>query len=230
MKYFAFIATLFFSSILFTSCIEKEEHNDHGSSTVQDAHHHDLPLTADQALQELRAGNQRFLSGKVLHSDYLKQVKATADDQHPHTVILSCLDSRVPPEIIFDQGIGKVFVARVAGNVEDDNVLGSMEYAVQVKHTKLIVVLGHSSCGAVKGAIDNAELGNLTQLLAQIRPAITTDSTNTPSADKTARKNVELTIQDILKKSPVIASAIEKDSVKIIGGFYYLADGKVEFF
>ena len=230
MKSSLSIAILISFSVLFVSCIEKEEHTDHETAAVHETTHHDKPLTADQALQELKAGNQRFLNGKTINTDFLKQVSATADDQHPHTVILSCLDSRVPPEIIFDQGIGKVFVARVAGNVEDENVLGSMEYAVGVKHTKLIVVLGHSSCGAVKGAISNAELGNLTQLLEQIKPAITSDSSNTPSADQTARKNVELTIQDILKKSPVIASAVEKDSVKIIGGFYHLSNGKVEFF
>ena len=128
--------------------------------------------SADDALAEMKAGNQRFLDGKPVNTDYKSQIEHTKNDQHPHTLVLSCLDSRIPPEIIFDQGIGNIFVARVAGNVEDANILGSMEFATKVKGTKLIIVMGHNKCGAVKGAIDHAELGNLTQLVNQIKPAI----------------------------------------------------------
>ncbi|NBP98533.1 MAG: carbonic anhydrase, partial [Synechococcaceae bacterium WB6_3A_227] len=130
-----------------------------------------------------------------MNTNYRAEIEATKFDQHPHSLILSCLDSRIPPEIIFDQGIGNIFAARVAGNIEDLNVLGSMEFATQLKGTKLIVVMGHNKCGAVKGAIENAELGNLTQLVDQIKPAITGDKTNMDlMLSETAKKNVELTI------------------------------------
>ena len=186
--------------------------------------------TPDEALNELKQGNQRFLSGKLIHTNYKEQIEATKEDQHPHTVILSCLDSRVPPEIIFDQGIGNIFVARVAGNVEDSNVIGSLEFATQVKGSSLIVVLGHSNCGAVKGAITNAELGNLTQLVDQIKPAITGDSTNMKNMmEETAKQNVNLTIKDILTKSTVISELVQSKKVKIVGAYYDISTGKVEF-
>jgi carbonic anhydrase len=157
-------------------------------------------------------------------------VQSVKDDQHPHSVILSCLDSRVPPEIIFDQGFGNIFVARVAGNIEDDNILGSMEYATKVKGTKLVVVMGHNKCGAVKGAVDNAELGNLTQLVDQIKPAITGDKSNLDKMlDETSRKNVKLQIESILKNSEVIAGLVKEGKVKIVGAYYDLNTGKVEF-
>ena len=114
--------------------------------------------TPDEALAELKAGNARFLANAMLNTDYKTQIEHTKENQHPHSLILSCLDSRVPPEIIFDQGIGNIFVARVAGNIVDADILGSMEFATKVKGTKLIVVMGHNKCGAVKGAIDNAQL------------------------------------------------------------------------
>ena len=159
--------------------------------------------SADDALTEMKAGNQRFLHGKTVNTDYKSQIEHTKNDQHPHTLVLSCLDSRIPPEIIFDQGIGNIFVARVAGNVEDANILGSMEFATKVKGTKLIIVMGHNKCGAVKGAIDHAELGNLTQLVDQIKPAIVGDTTNLDNMlNETSKNNVKMTIADILKSSP----------------------------
>ena len=162
--------------------------------------------------------------------NYKKQIEETKNDQYPHTLILSCLDSRIPPEIIFDQGIGNLFVARVAGNIEDANVLGSMEFATKVKGTKLIVVMGHNKCGAVKGAIDNAELGNLTQLVDQIKPAIEGDKSNLDDMmDKTAKHNVEMTIADVLKLSPVIADLVKENKVKIVGAYYDITTGKVSF-
>ncbi len=159
----------------------------------------------DKALQELKNGNKRFVTDKRVKRDYKAEINDTKADQHPHSLILSCLDSRITPELLFDQGIGDLFVARVAGNVEDPNILGSMEFATKVKGVKLIVVMGHNKCGAVKGAIDNAELGNLTQLVEQIKPAIKGDRSN-PDAmlDETAKNNVKMTIDDILKYSPVI--------------------------
>ncbi len=186
--------------------------------------------TPDDALAELKNGNQRFIDDKPTNTNYKEQIELTKSDQHPHSLILSCLDSRIPPEIIFDQGIGNMFVARVAGNVEDPNILGSMEFATKVKGTKLIVVMGHNHCGAVKGAVDNAELGNLTQLVNQIKPAIKGDLSNhVLMVDETAKNNVKMTIADILKKSTVIAELVANGSVKIVGAYYDLTSGKVSF-
>ncbi len=186
--------------------------------------------TPDEALLELKDGNQRFLDGKQINHNYKKDIEKTKADQHPHTLILSCLDSRIPPEIVFDQGLGNMFVARVAGNIEDPNILGSMEFATKVKGTKLIVVMGHNNCGAVKGAIDNAELGNLTQLVEQIKPAVTGDKENMESmVTETARKNVQITIADILKQSTVISELVSDGKVKIVGAFYDLNTGSVSF-
>ena len=187
-------------------------------------------ITPDGALSELKNGNQRFVDGKLTNTNYKEQIEHTKADQHPHSLILSCLDSRIPPEIIFDQGIGNIFVARVAGNVEDPNILGSIEFATKVKGTKLIVVMGHNKCGAVKGAVDNAELGNLTQLVNQIKPAITGDKSNPDlMLDETAKNNVRMTIADILKESSVINELVTNGSVKIVGAFYDLTSGKVSF-
>ena len=186
--------------------------------------------SSDEALSEMKSGNQRFLDGKPINTNYKSQIEETKNDQHPHTLILSCLDSRIPPEIIFDQGIGNIFVARVAGNIEEPNILGSMEFATKVKGTKLIIVMGHNKCGAVKGAIDDAELGNLTQLVAQIKPAIVGDTTNMENMlNETSKQNVKMTIADILKLSPVISELVKDNEVKIVGAFYDITTGKVIF-
>lgn len=186
--------------------------------------------TPDEALQELKNGNQRFINDKRMVRNYKSEISATSGDQHPHSLILSCLDSRITPELLFDQGIGDLFVARVAGNVEDPNILGSMEFATKVKGVKLIVVMGHNKCGAVKGAIDNAELGNLTQLVDQIKPAIKGDKSKPDEMlDETAKNNVKMTISDILRYSPVISELHAKGAVKIVGAYYDLTSGVVTF-
>lgn len=186
--------------------------------------------TPQEALAEMKAGNERFLVEKPINIDYKNQIEHTKNDQHPHTLILSCLDSRIPPEIIFDQGIGNVFVARVAGNIEDPNVLGSMEFATKVKGTKLIIVMGHNKCGAVKGAIDSAELGNLTQLVDQIKPAIVGSKENMENMlNETSKNNVKMTIKDILDRSSVINDLVKENKVQIVGAFYDLTTGKVTF-
>lgn len=190
---------------------------------------HTTISTPDEALAELKSGNKRFLDEKMRNTDYKQQIEQTKTDQHPHSLILSCIDSRIPPEIIFDQGIGNIFVARVAGNIEDPNVLGSMEFAVKVKGTKLIVVMGHNSCGAVKGAVDNAELGHLTQLVNQIKPAIRGDKSNPNHMDETAKSNVSLTIADIISQSTVISELVKANKVRIVGAFYDLNSGQVLF-
>ncbi|ESU29211.1 hypothetical protein FLJC2902T_06040 [Flavobacterium limnosediminis JC2902] len=187
----------------------------------------------EDALNELIYGNNRFLDGEMIYTDYHQQIQKTKNGQHPHSFILSCIDSRVPPEIILDQGIGNLFVARVAGNVEDDNILGSMEYAVEVKHTKLIVVLGHSHCGAVQGAIDNVKLEHLTQLTEQIKPAFSKHNTYPiPEhiAEETSKRNVRLTMKHIYESSVTIKHLVDTGEVKIVGAYYDIHTGEVNFF
>ncbi len=229
MKKIKITTTILCISILFASCGQNKTETAHADKET--ATNEQVAINApDDALAELKIGNQRFVDGKLTKTDYHEQIEHTKSDQHPHSLILSCLDSRIPPEIIFDQGIGNIFVARVAGNVEDPNILGSMEFATKVKGTKLIVVMGHNKCGAVKGAVDNAELGNLTQLVNQIKPAITGDKSNLDlMLDETAKNNVRMTIADILKESPVVSELVKDGSVKIVGAFYDLTSGKVSF-
>ena len=186
--------------------------------------------TPDEAILELKDGNKRFLQNKPINTDYKSQIEHTKSDQHPHSLILSCLDSRIPPEIIFDQGIGNIFVARNAGNIEDQNILGSMEFATKVKGTKLIVVMGHNHCGAVKGAVDDVELSHLTQLVNQIKPAIVQNENKKLMLDETSKNSVKRTIDDILKRSPVIEELVKKNQVKMVGAYYNLENGKVTFF
>ena len=223
--------TILIAAILLASCTQaqKQPSKLETSNAAVEAKHTNITTPYD-ALAELKNGNQRFLESKQINTNYKQEIEETKADQHPHSLILSCLDSRIPPEIIFDQGIGNIFVARVAGNVEDPNILGSMEFATKVKGTKLIVVMGHNKCGAVKGAVDNAELGNLTQLVNQIKPAITGDKSNPDlMLDETSKNNVRMTIADILKESPVISELVKDGSVRIVGAFYDLTTGKVSF-
>ena len=193
--------------------------------------HHHVPKTANEAFKELMEGNQRYVNNVSIHHDFIDEAHHFEKDQHPHTFVLSCIDSRVPPEIVFDQGIGNLFVARVAGNIEDPNILGSMEYAVQVKGTKLLVVLGHSNCGAVQGAIDNVNLGHLTQLTNQIKVAFSHHRTYPlPEhlSDETGRLNVLFTIDHIISSSKIIRDLVNQKKIKIVGTFYDLHTGKVE--
>jgi carbonic anhydrase len=188
--------------------------------------------TPDEAIADLKNGNLRFLENKSVHLNYAHEIDLTKKEQHPHTLVLTCIDSRVPPEIIFDQGIGNLFVARVAGNIEDDNILGSMEFATTIKHTKLIVVLGHNHCGAVQGAIDNVGLEHLTQLTSQIKPSINPHKTYPLSdytIDDTSRKNVVLTIEKIIQKSATLEHQLKNKEIKIIGAYYDITNGKVAF-
>ncbi|NLK66113.1 MAG: carbonic anhydrase [Campylobacteraceae bacterium] len=187
-------------------------------------------VTSSSALQELKDGNARFLAKKPINTDYEKQIAETKDGQKPHSAILTCMDSRVPPEIIFDQGIGNIFSLRNAGNIEDPNILGSLEYAVKFAGSKLIVVMGHTNCGAVTGAVENVESGNLSQLLDQIKPSIKDPLDDPKVVDKTAMNNVKKTINDILVTSPTIKEMVDKGEIEIIGAFYDLSTGKVDFF
>jgi len=191
-------------------------------------------LTPDAALEDLLNGNKRYISGEMENRDLPAQIEATTDGQYPKEVVLACIDSRVPVEYIFDQGIGDIFVARVAGNIEDEDLLGSMEYGIGVAGSKLLMVLGHENCGAVKSAINKVDVGsgNVTALLNEIEPAIQQvegerDVKNKTYFDKVIKNNVHQTIEDIRKRSSIISNLEKEGKVKIVGAYYSLKDGKV---
>lgn len=197
-------------------------------------------VTADQALQMLKDGNARFVSGNMEKRDLPAQVKATGlDGQFPFASVVSCIDSRAAPSLVFDQGIGDIFTARVAGNVVNEDILGSLEYASKVVGSKLVVILGHSQCGAVKGACDNAVLGNLTQLVARIRPAVAAtpsaegadrSSKNQNFVEAVAENNVKMTVRTVMEKSPVLREMAEKGEIKVVGAMLDVTTGKIQFY
>jgi len=195
-------------------------------------------LSPQGALQLLKKGNERFVSKKMTDRDLMHQVKETATGQYPFATILSCIDSRVSAELVFDQGIGDIFSARVAGNIVNADLLGSMEFACKLAGTKIIVVLGHTACGAVKGACDDARLGNLTLLLSRIRGAVDAvqeprnpeerTSKNSVFVDSVAKKNVAMTIENIRNQSPVLRDLEDIGEIAIVGAMYDIANGKVQ--
>jgi carbonic anhydrase len=193
-------------------------------------------LTPDQVIELLKRGNQRFRSGTTEPHDYLAQKRTSADGQYPAAAILGCIDSRAPAEILFDGRIGDAFNARIAGNIVNDDLLGSLEFACAVAGAKLVVVLGHTACGAIKGAIDNARLGHLTGLLNEIKPAV--DATpyegdrtgsNQEFVDRVAQTNVRLTVAAIRTRSDTLAGLERDGKIKIVGWMYNLVGGRVEF-
>jgi carbonic anhydrase len=194
-------------------------------------------MTPDEIIQQMKAGNERFRSGKPQHRDLMREAKATAKGQYPAAIVFSCIDSRAPAELILDFGIGDIFSGRVAGNIVDEDILGSMEFSCKVAGSKVVLVMGHTACGAIKGAIDMVQLGNLTALLAKIRPAVEAtqytgerSAKNYPFVDAVARKNVSLTIANIREKSPVLRDLESAGIIKIAGSMYNLETGIVEFF
>lgn len=193
-------------------------------------------LSPDDVLAMLKEGNERFRSGKMKAHDYLAQKRATVAGQYPAAAILSCIDSRAPAEIILDTGIGDTFNARIAGNIANDDLLGSLEFACAASGAKLILVMGHTSCGAIKGAIDDVELGHLTQLLHKIRPAVAAtsyagerSSKNAAFVDAVALTNVRRTVELIRQQSSVLAQLESSGKLKFVGSMYHLQGGVVEF-
>lgn len=194
-------------------------------------------LTPDAALAMLKEGNKRFRSGEMRQRDYRAQVIATAQGQYPHSIVLSCIDSRAAPELLFDQGLGDIFAPRVAGNFVDAELLGSIEFAAAVAGAKAIVVLGHTECGAVKGACDNVEMGNLTQTLANIRPAVAAvkgfdgerTSQNKAFVDAVSHENVRQTVDNILTRSDALKGLVDSGKLKVVGAMYDVATGEVTF-
>ena len=194
-------------------------------------------MTPADIIARMKKGNERFRKGKEVAHDYLAQQRASAKGQYPAAVILSCIDSRAPAEVIMDLAIGDVFNARVAGNIANQDILGSMEFACQVAGAKVVLVMGHTACGAIKGAIDDVELGNLTGLLAKIRPAVEAtqyggerSARNYGFVDAVARKNVELTMQQIRQDSGVLRELESQAAIRIVGSMYNLKTATVEFF
>lgn len=194
-------------------------------------------LTPADVVQALIDGNDRFLAGTPLERDFLGQIRDTADGQYPMAAILGCIDSRVPHEIVFDKGVGDIFSARVAGNFVNTDILGSLEFATAAAGAKVVVVLGHTECGAVKGACDHVQLGNLTHTLSNIAPAVyaVTDiegprtSANKDFVQAVAHENVEMTVQNILDRSPVMKGLVDSGELIVIGAMHDVSTGKVTF-
>jgi carbonic anhydrase len=195
-------------------------------------------ISPNMALELLKDGNKRFVSNLKINRNLLQQANETSDGQHPFAVILSCIDSRTSAELIFDQGLGDIFSIRIAGNIINDDILGSMEFGCKVAGAKMIVVLGHTNCGAVKGACDNVELGNLSGLIHKIKPAVALEvgtienrtSKNIIFVERVAELNVSLSVKNILLNSPIIAEMVKAGDIGIVGGIHDIATGEVKFF
>lgn len=197
-------------------------------------------MTPEKSLSYLKEGNKRFQNNLKANRNLLEQVNDTSDGQFPFATILSCIDSRVSAELVFDQGLGDIFSIRIAGNFINEDILGSMEFACKLAGTKLIVVLGHTSCGAVKGACDDAKLGNLTAMLSKIKPAVNAvsepketsirNSSNLEFVDAVSKKNVLLSIERIIAESQVLSEMHENREIMIVGAMYNIQDGSVTFY
>lgn len=241
------VATAVLLLQFFPSCKSnsgKISNEDNKSYTQTYKHRHVLTkaeqdqLTPDQVLLEFKEGNQRFKSGNLTQREHSEEIRKIATgDQYPKAMVLSCLDSRVPVEDVFDQGIGDVFVGRVAGNFVNTDLLGSMEFACKVAGAKIILVMGHQHCGAIKGAIDDVKLGNITSMLANIKPAVKMSddfhgeksSKNESFVKDVAYNNVRHTISEIRVKSEILSTMESKGEIKIVGAFYTLRTGELEF-
>jgi len=195
-------------------------------------------ITPSMALELLKEGNKRFVNNLKVNRNLLQQANETSDGQYPFAVILSCIDSRTSAELIFDQGLGDIFSVRIAGNIINEDILGSMEFACKVAGSKIIVVLGHTKCGAVKGACDHVEMGNLTALLAKIRPAVDDEMTTTENrnsgngvfVEKVTAINVKRTVKSILERSPILKEMIEKQEIGLVGATHDITSGEVVFY
>lgn len=195
-------------------------------------------ITPTVALHLLQEGNKRFISNLKINRNLLQQANETSDGQHPFAIILSCIDSRTSVELIFDQGLGDVFSARIAGTIINEDILGSMEFACKVAGAKIIVILGHSKCGAIKGACDHVEMGNLTALLSKILTAVNAEKTtvenrtssNDAFVEKVTEINIERTVHAVMERSPILKELIEKGECGIVGGNHDIATGEVMFY
>jgi len=195
-------------------------------------------ITPSMALNLLNEGNKRFVNNLKINRNLLQQANETSDGQHPFAVMLSCIDSRTSAELIFDQGLGDIFSVRIAGNIINEDILGSMEFACKVAGSKIIVVLGHTKCGAVIGACDHIEMGNLTALLSKIRPAVDDEtltkenrnSNNSVFVENVSTINVKRTVKSIMQRSPILKEMIESGQIGIVGGTHDISTGEVNFY
>lgn len=195
-------------------------------------------ITPRRALDLLKDGNERFINNLKAHRNLLEQVNDTRDGQFPFAIILSCIDSRTSAELIFDQGLGDIFSVRIAGNIVNTDILGSMEFACKVAGSKLIVVLGHSKCGAVKGACDHVEMGNLTELLSKLQPAVYQEntvvtnrtSTNKQFVENVAKINVKRSVKNIIERSFILEQMVENGEIGVVGAMHNIDTGKVTFY
>jgi carbonic anhydrase len=195
-------------------------------------------LTPMEAIEILKRGNKRFVENLKINRNLLQQVNETSEGQHPFAVILSCIDSRTSAELIFDQGLGDIFSVRIAGNIQNPDILGSIEFSCKIAGAKVMVVLGHTKCGAVKGACNQVKMGNLTTLLEKLKPAVDSEisttsdrNANNPEfVEKVASLNVKITQKQIVKNSPILLEMIEKGEIALIGGMYDVETGMVDFY
>jgi carbonic anhydrase len=195
-------------------------------------------ITPEIALNLLKEGNHRFMNNLKTNRNLLEQANETSDGQHPFAIILSCIDSRTSAELIFDQGLGDIFSVRIAGNIINEDILGSMEFGCKVAGAKIIAVLGHTKCGAVKGACDHVEMGNLTALLSKIQPAVYDEKTelqnrnsnNSDFVEKVSVINVKRAVQAIVERSPILKEMLANGEIKIVGGMHELLTGEVIFY
>ena len=197
-------------------------------------------ITPIQALELLKEGNKRFINNLKVNRNLLQQANETSDGQHPFAVILSCIDSRTSAELIFDQGLGDIFSVRIAGNIINEDILGSMEFGCKVAGSKIIVVLGHTKCGAVKGACDHVEMGNLTELLSKLQPAVYQEretvnqemrnSKNPVFVENVSSINVRRTVKSIIERSYIIEQMVETGAIGVVGAMYNIDTGRVEFY
>jgi len=195
-------------------------------------------LTPEEVIEVLRRGNERFVNNLNAHRNLLEQINVTADGQYPFAVILSCMDSRTSAELIFDQGLGDIFSIRIAGNILNEDILGSLEFATKVAGSKIILVLGHTKCGAITSACNNVRLGNLTKLLNKLRLVIENetetktqrDGSNPSFVYNVTKINVQMTIEKIREQSPIISELLKGGEIKLVGGIYDVDTGIVEFF
>lgn len=239
------IRTFVIFSLMFTvlSCNQMQTQNEETSAPAEETMVSDVitkedqdALTPDAVIAMLKEGNQRYVNNEITNYDLSAQVSATASGQFPEAIVLSCVDSRVPVEYVFDRSVGDMFVARVAGNFVNEDILGSMEFATKVSGSKVVLVLGHESCGAVKAAIDDVKLGNITPMLTKIKPAVQAvdyegdrTSGNAEFVGMVCETNVEMTMDQIRKDSPIMAEMEENGEIKIVGAVYDLDTGEVEF-
>lgn len=246
MKKTNFLVTIALGALLFAACgpqsnnkkeqsaMEKETKSEMVEKVM--SKEDQAALTPDKVMQTLKEGNNRYMNNDLTARNFPAQVKNSTDGQHPEAIILSCVDSRVPVEQVFDRGVGDLFVARVAGNFVNVDILGSMEFACKVSGSKLIVVLGHEHCGAVKSAVDDVKLGNITPMLANIKPAVEAveyegerTSKNPEFVHMVCETNVKHTMEQIRKDSPILKEMEDAGEIKIVGAVYGLDDGEVTF-